>query len=478
MKTKRTILPEALLVMWILTGGAISGFARRQQTAAPIHADAALRAQEPVPYAAAHPAAPILARVEIAREAKKTIVRVEGNGPLEYETMRLDSPDRVVLDFTGARLALPQNLIPSALAPVRGVRAGLFKPGVARVVIDLSEAVPYRITSQENSVTVEFDVSAAAPAGAPLAAPSSGSAAERLAAARPPGSANAAKSVAVEVTKPARPEAAGARREPAAAHSSSLVSHVSPEAEPAPFVNSFANGMLTFRAQGHPLRAILKRIGMQTGVSIVVADGVGNEPLSTEFHHFRVDEALRQVLKGHDAFFLYGVDEQAGGQASLRGVWVFPAGRGRVGMQAPSKSEMAEVKETGPLPADPDPAARAHAIETLIRRKGRHSGAIVLAALKDSDEKVRSRALYRALLSGADISQDTLIQLVLNDDSANVRFLALQALPLDPSLRWVAERAVNDSSQSISDMAQDILRELDAASGSSAATNSNRPPES
>ncbi len=78
------------------------------------------------------------------------------------------------------------------------------------------------------------------------------------------------------------------------------------------------------------------------------------------------------------------------------------------------------------------------------------------------------------MLSGADISEETLVNLVLNDDSANVRLLAP---PLDSRLHCVAERAVNDSSQSINDMAQDILRELDAVSATPAATSSHRPQE-
>ena len=103
------------------------------------------------------------------------------------------------------------------------------------------------------------------------------------------------------------------------------------------------------------------------------------------------------------------------------------------------------------------------AIDTLIRRKGGQSADAVQQALRDKDEKVRVRALYQALYSGVGIPQELLIDLVLNDESTNIRFLALQALPVDPTMRWVAERALHDSTPQISNLAQEILRELDAA---------------
>lgn len=244
-----------------------------------------------------------------------------------------------------------------------------------------------------------------------------------------------------------------------------------------PWVNSFANGMLTFRAENQALWSVLKLIGAQAGVAINLAEGLGNEQLSVEFQNFRLDEALRQILQDYDAFFFYGGGEGSKGPAALKAVWVYPAGRGREFLRVSASSGTAPAKETEPLPADPDAAVRAHAIEILIRRQGRQAGAIVQAALKDESEKVRSKALYRALLAGAEIPQETLIQLALNDESANVRYMALQALPLDPNLRWVAERAVNDSNQPVSEMAQDILHELDAANQPNSAADSQRPPE-
>src|SRR2546425_1572056 len=78
-------------------------------------------------------AATIITEVEVShsRPGDQTIVRVEGNGRLTCQPLRLNNPERLVLDFSGARLAVRRTFRrgePSALKPVRGVRLSQFKP--------------------------------------------------------------------------------------------------------------------------------------------------------------------------------------------------------------------------------------------------------------------------------------------------------------------------------------------------------------
>jgi len=101
-------------------------------------------------------AATAIRQVHVDREAQQTQVRVEGNGRLSYETMRLTGPDRVVLDFAGTRAAVSTKEIASSLAPVRGVRVGQFKPRTTRVVIDLDRSAAYTVSAEGNAVTISF----------------------------------------------------------------------------------------------------------------------------------------------------------------------------------------------------------------------------------------------------------------------------------------------------------------------------------
>jgi type IV pilus secretin PilQ/predicted competence protein len=111
----------------------------------------------------------VIAQVAMGRTGQQTSVRVEGNGRLTYRAERLNNPERLVLDFTGARLALSQTSIPSELRPVRGVRLSQFKPDVTRVVIDLERVVHYTVRTDDKGVTVEFTAPASVPVTTPVA---------------------------------------------------------------------------------------------------------------------------------------------------------------------------------------------------------------------------------------------------------------------------------------------------------------------
>ena len=111
----------------------------------------------------------IISSVAITQALQRSAVRVEGEGRLEVHAARMQDPDRLVLDFAGARLAVQKTAIPGISAPVRGVRVGQYRSDVARVVIDLTSASQYQISRDAGAVVIYFDASAeAAPANATL----------------------------------------------------------------------------------------------------------------------------------------------------------------------------------------------------------------------------------------------------------------------------------------------------------------------
>ncbi len=119
------------------------------------------QAQEP---AGATATASVISNVAVTQAPERASVRVEGAGPLQVRAVRLQNPDRLVLDFNSARLAVHNTEIPGVSAPVRGVRLGQFKPDVARVVIDLTAAAPYQISHEGTTVVVSFAALPASPA--------------------------------------------------------------------------------------------------------------------------------------------------------------------------------------------------------------------------------------------------------------------------------------------------------------------------
>ena len=107
--------------------------------------------------------AAVISSVAVMQASQRASVRVEGEGRLEAHAARLHNPDRLVLDFADTRMAVQKMIIPGVSAPVREVRLGQYRPGVARVVVDLTAAAPYQIGREGNTLVIYFDSPADAP---------------------------------------------------------------------------------------------------------------------------------------------------------------------------------------------------------------------------------------------------------------------------------------------------------------------------
>jgi len=106
----------------------------------------------------------VISSVAITQAPAQSAVRVEGAANLEVRTATMQHPDRLVLDFVGARLAVHKTVIPGVSAPVLGVRMGQYQPDVARVVIDLTGATPYHLSRDGQAVVISFATPTSAPA--------------------------------------------------------------------------------------------------------------------------------------------------------------------------------------------------------------------------------------------------------------------------------------------------------------------------
>src|SRR5713226_4157190 len=123
-------------------------------------ASSPLFAQTQAPAAAT---SAIISSVAITQAPQRSAVRVEGEGRLDVHAGRMQNPDRLVLDFAGARLAVQKTVIPGISAPVRGVRIGQYRPNVARVVVDLTTSSPYRVSREGAAVVIYFENPSASP---------------------------------------------------------------------------------------------------------------------------------------------------------------------------------------------------------------------------------------------------------------------------------------------------------------------------
>ncbi|HET6144463.1 MAG TPA: AMIN domain-containing protein [Candidatus Acidoferrales bacterium] len=312
MDTKRIFADRLRLIAGVLVFCAVAGYwLPRPMFAALLVQASRTNSQLPAESAAGNAATIVIAKVSVSRQRQNTIVSVTTSGIPVYQATHLTDPERVVLDFQRARLAIPATT-PSSYGPVFRVRAAQFKPDVVRVVVDLQEAFPYKINLEENTVAVEFGAAEPAPKPSLSPGPSSG-------ASEPSRESPAAEPSTVTPAPPAPPPLS-----PMPSRSA----RVPAKSEPQPIEPVFSNGMLTFRVQNETLRSALARISTQSGIAIYMGNDLGNEPLSMEFRHYRIDEALRQILKDYDTFFFYGGDDGNQAATSLKAIWVYPEGRG------------------------------------------------------------------------------------------------------------------------------------------------------
>jgi len=105
----------------------------------------------------------VISSVAITQAPQRSAVRVEGEGRLDVHAGRMHNPDRLVLDFAGARLAVEKTVIPGISAPVREVRIGQYRPHVARVVVDLTTATPYQVSRDGEAVVIYFGTPSTTP---------------------------------------------------------------------------------------------------------------------------------------------------------------------------------------------------------------------------------------------------------------------------------------------------------------------------
>jgi type IV pilus assembly protein PilQ len=116
---------------------------------------ASARGQE---SAGASTATAVISSVAVTQDPQRAAVRVEGAGRLDVHPVRMQNPERLVLDFSGARLNVQKTSIPGISAPVRGVRLGQFRPDVARVVIDLTASAPYQVAHEGDAIVIYLQV--------------------------------------------------------------------------------------------------------------------------------------------------------------------------------------------------------------------------------------------------------------------------------------------------------------------------------
>jgi type II secretory pathway component GspD/PulD (secretin) len=222
-------------------------------------------------------------------------------------------------------------------------------------------------------------------------------------------------------------------------------------------------GFFTLKIESCPLRRVLRELGAAAGVSVVTADSVGEDHISTQLTNVSRDEAFRRLLVEYDTFFYYTAEKDA--PAALRTIWVYPK-RSAVSLRPVPPETWASAKELEASVASQDLAVRERAYEALIVHPDRRSQDLVLQAIRgisERDDGLRQRILSAAVSKGMEMPPHILSELVYAGSSESLRLMALDTLSQHSSVKEVAEYALSDTSEVIRQRAKAILKELDAS---------------
>jgi type IV pilus secretin PilQ/predicted competence protein len=114
------------------------------------------------------PDAPVqLKSISVDRQGDGVTILVTMSGPAKYAASFIDSPNRLVVDMQGTTFAWNRTALKSDGDPVREVRGSQFRVGTARVVVELSRKVGYRIDERPEGLALVLEPGATAQADKP-----------------------------------------------------------------------------------------------------------------------------------------------------------------------------------------------------------------------------------------------------------------------------------------------------------------------
>jgi hypothetical protein len=245
---------------------------------------------------------------------------------------------------------------------------------------------------------------------------------------------------------------------------------------------------LNLKVSGRPLQEVINEIFQQSGVPIVMGNGMLNPLITKEFHDLPLEQGLRRLFEDYDTFYFYSRIE--GMPARLTTVWVYPSGQGQKLIPIPLPPDQGQKLASISLPRDsqsdecaqdvndPDAFKRALAIKTLAERYGNAAAEVVKTSLADFDERVRIEALQAALNKSVDVPIEVLKEMVQYDPSALIRSIALAGLVneaesglIAPSVGWeILDIAQRDSDPDVSKLAARITESWKEAAAESVAS--------
>jgi len=209
-----------------------------------------------------------LSDVTVTPHPDSVTVFVKTSREPQYKADLVDSPSRLVIDLENTVYAWRKTPLSVGKDPVKQVRGGQYRQGVARLVLDLSRSVGYAIREESDGLAIVIPTAAAPAAAAPAAT------------AAPSGPATAAAPV---------PDAA-----PAAAPRPVQIAQATPPAAPAAPTNG--QRLISFDFKDADVVNLLRILAAESNKNVVIGDDVKGK-MSITLKNVPWDLALDTILE-------------------------------------------------------------------------------------------------------------------------------------------------------------------------------------
>ena len=103
-----------------------------------------------------------LKNVKVESRTDGVTIKIATTGTPSYSASLIDTPNRLVIDVTGAAYAWDKTRLNPDVAPIKEIRGSQWKVGTARVVVELTRKVGYRIEESADGLSVILEPSATA----------------------------------------------------------------------------------------------------------------------------------------------------------------------------------------------------------------------------------------------------------------------------------------------------------------------------
>ena len=103
-----------------------------------------------------------LKNVQVESRIDGVTIKIATTGTPSYSASLIDTPNRLVIDVTGAAYAWSKTRLNPDVDPIKEIRGSQWKVGTARVVVELTRKVGYRIEESADGLAVVLEPSATA----------------------------------------------------------------------------------------------------------------------------------------------------------------------------------------------------------------------------------------------------------------------------------------------------------------------------